>query len=330
MARAGSSRTEDGSVNANGRTDRPLVSRQRDSSRGDPISPQDLRKILPFEPATTSGRLGWVGLEAARFRATPPFELDEAALTHHMLALFARPPEELALRFEGVKRHIPPAAGSIILVPAGSPVRARSSGQKDELHIFLEPGVVRRVAAEAFELDPTRVSIPPLDGLQHPQLRTAMLAVNDELTAQAGGDRIAVESLSNLIAVHLIRNALGPRPPARRTDSALPQTKLHAVVEYIEERLDTDLTLAQMAAAAHLSAYHFARQFKAATGVPPHQYVVARRLERAQGLLRESDDLSLADVAATVGFSDQSQFSTHFKHLIGVTPRQFRKAARIA
>jgi AraC family transcriptional regulator len=287
-----------------------------------------LGKILPFEPAASSGRLGWVGIEAARFRATPAFELDGTALTHHMLALLTQPPKELDLRFDGVKRHMPPPAGSIILVPAGSAVQARSSGQKDELHIFLEPGVVRRVAAEAFELDPAQVSISPLDGLQHPQLRAAMLAVNDELTAEGGGDRLAAESLANLLAVHLIRNASTPRPPARRTDGALPRRKLHAVVEYIEEHLDSDLTLAQMAAAVHLSPYHFARQFKAATGVPPHQYVVARRVGRAQQLLRQSHDLSLADIAASAGFSDQSQFSTHFKRAIGVTPRHFRKSAR--
>jgi AraC-like DNA-binding protein len=150
--------------------------------------------------------------------------------------LFARPPEQFAVRFAGVT-----------------------------LHIFLEPGVVERVAAEAFELNPARVSIIPLDG------------------------------------VHLIRIASALRSPPRRTDAALPREKLHAVIKYIDENLDTDLTLAQMAAAAHLSAYHFARQFKAATGLPPHQYVVTRRVERAQQLLRKSD-LSLADVAASAGF----------------------------
>jgi hypothetical protein len=66
----------------------------------------------------------------------------------------------------GVKRHIPPPSGSTLLEPAGSPVRARSSGHEDELHIFLEPGMVERVAAEAFALDPARVPIAPLDGLQ--------------------------------------------------------------------------------------------------------------------------------------------------------------------
>jgi len=71
-------------------------------------------------------------------------------------------------------------------------------------------------------------------------------------------------------------------------------------------------------------------QFKAATGLPPHQYVIARRVERAKRLLQAGTDLSLAEVAACVGFSDQSQFCQHFKRLVDVTPGQFRMPARIA
>lgn len=74
----------------------------------------------------------------------------------------------------------------------------------------------------------------------------------------------------------------------------------------------------------------FARQFKTTTGLPPHQYVIARRVERAQQLLRGDGDLGLAEVALRVGFSDQSQFSFHFRRIVGVTPRQFRISARIA
>src|SRR5262245_28399024 len=70
-----------------------------------------------------------------------------------------------ATRFAGVTRHVPPSPGSIILVPAGIPVQAHSSGSKDALYVYMEPGVVERVAAEAFELDPSKVSIPALYGL---------------------------------------------------------------------------------------------------------------------------------------------------------------------
>ena len=98
----------------------------------------------------------------------------------------------------------------------------------------------------------------------------------------------------------------------------------------IREHLHAAVTLRDLAAVAHLSPDHFARQFKAATGVPPHQYVILRRVERARQLLQAGTDLSLAEVAACAGFSDQSQFSHHFKRLVGVTPGQFRAPARIA
>jgi AraC family transcriptional regulator len=214
-------------------------------------------------------------------------------------------------------------------VPAGSPVRARSSGHKDELHIFLEADLLARVAAGTFGLDPARLTVPPLDGLDLPHLRAAMLAVDGELTAGCVGGPLASESLANVLAVHLIRHVLAPRQPARRRDGALPRAKLRAVVEYVEEHLDASPTLEQMAAVARLSPYHFARQFKRATGLPPHQYVIARRVERARHLLQAGTDLSLAEVAADAGFSDQSQFSHHFKRLVGVTPGQFQKSARI-
>jgi AraC family transcriptional regulator len=303
---------------------------QEEPGRGDPIGPIDWRKILPFEPAAASDRLGWVGLEAARCRAEPAFERDVPALTHHRLVFVARPPEELDLRYEGVKRHVPTPAGSITLVPAGSPVWARSSGHKDELHIFLEAGLVERVAGEAFDLDPARVTVPPLDGLDLPHLRAAMWAVDAELTAGGAGGPLAAASLANVLAVQLIRHVSAPRRPGRGRDGALPRGRLRAVVEYIEEHLDAGPTLGQLAAVARLSAYHFARQFKAATGLPPHQYVILRRVERAQQLLQAGTDFSLAEVAACAGFSDQSQFTRHFKRLVGVTPRQFRMPARIA
>ncbi len=296
----------------------------------DPIRPLDWLKAIPFEPAAWSDRLGWVGLEAVCWRTEPAIELDQPALTHHWLALFVRPPQELDLRYEGVRRHRPPPAGSIMLVPAGSPAGWRWSGRRDLLSIYLEPGLVERVAAEAFDLDPARLTVPPLDGLELPHLRAAMTAVGAELASGGPGGPLAAESLANLLAVHLIRHVSAPRRLERGRDGVLPRGRLRAVVEYIEEHLDGCPTLAQLAAVVRLNPYHFARQFKAATGLPPHQYVILRRVERAKQLLQAGTDLSLAEVALRAGFSDQSQFSRHFKRLVGVTPGQFRTPSRIA
>jgi AraC family transcriptional regulator len=220
---------------------------------------------------------------------------------------------------------MPPPAGAVSLLPAGIPSRWRSSGGRDLLQIYLEPGLVARVAAEEFGLDPARLTVPPLDALDLPRLRAAMWAVDAELTAGGAGGRLAAESL----AVNLVRSILAPRQPTPRRYDRLPRGKLRAVVEYVEEHLDAGPTLEQMAAITRLSPNYFASQFKRATGLTPHQYVLARRVERAKQLLESGDDFSLAEVAAHAGFSDQSQFSHHFKRIVGVTPGQFRMPARI-
>jgi AraC family transcriptional regulator len=75
---------------------------------------------------------------------------------------------------------------------------------------------------------------------------------------------------------------------------------------------------------------HFARQFRTTIGLPPYRYVILRRVERAKQLLQRGTDVSLAEVAAGIGFPDQSQFCHHFRRLVGVTPGQFRTPARIA
>jgi AraC family transcriptional regulator len=293
------------------------------------LGPLDWRRILPFEPDVSSERLAWVGVQGTRYRAARASEFSAPAISHHRLVLFIRPPEKLDVQYEGVRRLVPPPAGSIALVPAGTPSHWRSSVTKDHLHVFLEPGLVERVAAEAFGLDPARLTVPPLDALDLPNLRAVMWAVDAELTAGGAGGRLAAESLANVLAVHLIRHLAAPgRPEGGR--GPLPRGRLRAVVEYIEDNLDGDPSLERLAAVAHLSPYHFARQFKAAMGLPPHQYLIRHRVERARQVLQAGSDVSLAEVAAQAGFSDQSQFTRHFKRVVGLTPRQFRMATRIA
>jgi AraC family transcriptional regulator len=226
---------------------------ENEPGRGDPIGPLDSFKILQVDPVASSDRLGWVGLEVVRYRARPAFELNQPALTHHMLVLFARPPEELEVQYEGVKRHVPPPAGSVSLLPAGSPGRVRLGGHKDEVHVFLDPGLVERVAAEVCGLDPARLTVPPIDGLDLPHFRAVMLAVDAELTSGGTGGRLASESLANVVAVHLIRHILAPPQTGRGRDGALPRARLRAVIEYIEDHLDAAPTLEQMTAVARLS-----------------------------------------------------------------------------
>jgi AraC family transcriptional regulator len=276
----------------------------------------------------TSYGMGWKGLQAVRMDSPDGEFSVMITRSTHVLWLIVGPPEKMELRYEGVKRDLPLPAGSITVVPAGSSVLSRWQGSKDSLLIYLEPSLVAQVAAESFELDPSRTVVLPLDGLNVPEIRTTMLAVDAELTTGGLGGPLMIESLANILAVRLLRYTFGLRRLVTRSDGVLTRRKLTTIVDYIMENLHRSPTLEEMAAMVSLSPYHFARQFKAATGLPPHQFLITRRVERAQQILRGRGNLSLAEVAIGVGFSDQSQLCFHFKRIVGVTPRQFRISAR--
>jgi AraC family transcriptional regulator len=272
--------------------------------------------------------MGWKGMQAVRYERIPASgEFSMPPVSLHTIALILRPPEKLNVRFAELKLDRSLPTGSIFVVPAGSSILWRWQGSKDSLHVHLEPSLVSRVAAELFECDSTRTVMPPFYSLDAPGLRSAIMGVYQELRAD-GGEQLLVESLATILSVHLIRHITStPRLPVP-ADGVLPRRKLQAVIEYIMENLEDNPTLAQMAAVGNLSPYHFARQFKASTGLAPHQYLISRRIERAQHLLRADDEVGLAEVALRAGFSDQSKFSFHFKQIVGVTPRQFRLSAR--
>jgi AraC family transcriptional regulator len=90
-------------------------------------------------------------------------------------------------------------------------------------------------------------------------------------------------------------------------------------------QLAEDVPLEDMAAAAYLSPFHFARLFKKVTGMSPHAYLAALRLERAQTLLATTD-LSITEVSARVGYTSSSHFAKAFRQATGLSPRAFRAA----
>jgi AraC-like DNA-binding protein len=113
--------------------------------------------------------------------------------------------------------------------------------------------------------------------------------------------------------------------PCGRNIRSLQKWRLKRVMQYIDDNLEAKVTLQHLAAVAGLSRMHFAAQFRAAVGMRPHDYLLKRRIERAQELLQRADT-SLVDVALTVGFQTQAHFTTVFKRFAGDTPYQWRSA----
>jgi AraC family transcriptional regulator len=105
----------------------------------------------------------------------------------------------------------------------------------------------------------------------------------------------------------------------------LPGFKLRRAKEFINEHLEEDLTLQQVAKAVGFSQFHFARAFRRSTGLTPQQYLVQQRINRAKELLIKGD-LPLVEVSFQAGFKNQSHFTTVFRKFTAFTPKAFREA----
>ena len=114
-------------------------------------------------------------------------------------------------------------------------------------------------------------------------------------------------------------------PPAR----ALQKWRLKRVVEYVDANLSNKVSLLDLAAVAGLSRMHFACQFRAATGLRPHEFLLQQRVCRSKELMRGTS-MTIAEIALTVGFLTQAHFTTVFKRFVGYTPRQWRTANQLA
>jgi AraC family transcriptional regulator len=103
----------------------------------------------------------------------------------------------------------------------------------------------------------------------------------------------------------------------------LPQHKLLQVLEYINDHLDRDIKLVELAALLSISQFHFSHLFKQAIGTSPYQYLLGQRVERAKQLLKHSDR-SISDIALLCGFNSHSHLSKQFRQLTGMTPKAYR------
>jgi len=109
-----------------------------------------------------------------------------------------------------------------------------------------------------------------------------------------------------------------------RSHGELPAYRFRRVSDYIEENLERALPLADLSAVVHMSPYHFARLFHATTGLPPHRFVMRRRIDRARQLLA-ARTVPIAEVARSVGFRTPSHFTTTFRRITGMTPTEYRR-----
>ena len=255
--------------------------------------------------------------------------LAEHSHTQHMLLLaLSRCSGELSAA--GGFRTRAQVRGGVCVVPSGQPFAARLGGETECLAIYLDPALVARAAREAGGDDGRRFEVVARSRPRDPVVSRVGLALLAEMRADEAPDgvsRLYAESLANVLAVHLLRHYTAAPGEPRRFAGGLTGTRLRRVLSYIADNHEHDLSLEDLAAEAAMSTFHFAREFKRATGTTPHQHLLRFRVERAKELLTGSQ-LPLAEVGLRTGFSHQSHFTRLFRRYTGTTPQSYRVLSR--
>ena len=201
---------------------------------------------------------------------------------------------------------------------------------------FFTDRAVDEAVASLFSEDETSVaaqSIEPVFEHELHLLTGAFEQVRHEMSAAVRPSAWQVDAA----ALRILDLAVSDQQRARHEASSLScarastraevHRRLRRAITFMEDELGNRLSLAQCAAAAAMSRFHFSRRFHEAFGLPPHAYLLQRRIERAADLLRHSR-LPVGEIAAQCGFPEQSRFSSAFRRLKGVPPSQWRRISQ--
>jgi AraC family transcriptional regulator len=211
--------------------------------------------------------------------------------------------------------------GTVHITGPAVPVRCLFRGSYDVLHLHVPNHIIAECAG-----DITGRPMPVLGSNGLPRKDPTVDALSRALL---DADRVGGsfgQLYADCIGIAIIARLLGSekRVAERPRVSELARWRLKRAIDYFEAQIDKPVSLAAVASSAGLTRMHFAAQFRAATGLRPHEYFLRRRIERAQEMLAETG-MSLVDIALSVGFQTQSHFTSVFKRYAGRPPRAWRE-----
>jgi AraC family transcriptional regulator len=278
-------------------------------------------------PRHTNRRMTWRGFSAETRTIQGPWGFDYRWVgTPHYLALhdIQLGDGEIVLG-DHPKSTKTDLRGLMTFVPGGCDVTGWSKPRarpNQFTAVYYDPAILPE------ELDARIAGIErPMLYFDDPALRSTLSKLQGLLVDPDPIDAVYSETLGLTAAIELARLQFNGQS-ARAPDSGrLGTAQANMVVDFIRENLHRNISLSDLAIVAGLSRFHFTRAFKRTTGLSPYQFILSARVERAKLSLAHSD-ISMFEIAQSLGFGSQAHFSTAFRKLAGITPSQFRRGHR--
>jgi AraC family transcriptional regulator len=262
-----------------------------------------------------SSAVGWDGAFFTDLRSAEQGTVDHGH-ARFCVQRWSVPFKARELRRDAVWTTLNPGLG---IWQPGDEQRFEWQGGGGRQFLFIEPARVEQILECPTGLRRLRHN----EAITSPVAEMILRALVCDLQDGSPAGALVGDSLIVALMAHL-RGA----GPASHQASGLAPAVCKRVQAYIDEHLATPVSLAELAGLARTSVRHFCRAFRASTGYSPHQYLLRQRVERAKALMdKDGMPLSLSEIAQSLGFADQSQFTRTFRQHAGITPAAYRAAA---
>jgi len=286
-----------------------------------PVSPRYWGRSLSGPPIMSSDAT-WPGALVRWWRDVEP-DISQPPLDHHYVTMHLGGAKRVERRGEGGTRVVDIEAGALSIVPAGAAFQWNTRGPVEFAHLYLGPKAIDLVSAEEFGRDAATLCLEDRLGVRDPLLQALFLTILEEIAVLSACSRLYLDTLLQSLMLRLLRTyAAAPSAPLRARHSLAP-ARLRRVLDFIETNLADDIALADLAAVAAISPFHFSRAFASEVGTSPYAYLLHRRIELAKTLLSAGPD-PITTIAAQCGFHSAGQFSRMFKRATGRSPHHFR------
>ncbi|MEO1672234.1 MAG: AraC family transcriptional regulator [Cyanobacteria bacterium J06631_2] len=285
------------------------------------FDPQMRQQILSDEPLISSLGLGWQDFNFDYYQMGT-YETPTYIAENHAVSIVLNE-TQTERRLDDIYRLEKQDFGSIAVIPACIEHRIAWQPTTKFILLSIQPQALRQIAPES--VDPDKIELLPTFATAKPDrvITGIAMGIKQQLETNPGDCDFYVEHLKNALLAHLIKKYCTITPVFKEYTWGLSPYKLKQAVEYINDNLEQQVKLKDVAKLIDISQYYFCRSFRTSMGVSPYQYVIQQRVAKAKELIKGSQ-LPLADIAYSCGFSSQSQMTQHFRKCVGVTPKVYR------
>jgi AraC family transcriptional regulator len=277
-------------------------------------------RFLETPPTLSSSLVHWRGVALENW-SVPAILIPRHEHPEHFLHVVLHGSVKYEVATKGRVLRFTSRPGTIFLLPRGTVDEVNWVGPTLRVAVAIHPRLLTGALEEtAHEAD---VELREYWDLVDPHISALVSEMNADLGECSPAGTIYGEALANALAVYLVKRYAVRRITPAFYKGGLSPYRLKLVLDYIADRLESDISLSDLATIAGMSPHYFSELFKQSTGRPPHSYVLLQKIERAKQLLRDPKR-SIIEAGLDVGFQNPSHFARMFRKLEGTTPSRFR------